>query len=54
MREHSPSHQTENICMTFIQFRPNVFDIGPALYKCYKNVLRLLGSQYVGARKQSV
>ena len=26
-----------------LQRRPNVFDAGPTLYKCYTNVLRLLG-----------
>ena len=31
-----------NICITFIQRRPNVFDVGPTLYKCYANVLCLL------------
>ena len=35
--------QTQNICITFIQQRPNVFDVGPTLYKCYTNVLCLLG-----------
>ena len=35
---------TKNICITFVQRRPNVFDIGPILYKiCYTNVLCLLG-----------
>ena len=24
----------KNMCMTFIQRRPNVFDVGPTLYKC--------------------
>ena len=28
--------------ITFIQRRPNVFDVGPTLYKCYQNVLCLL------------
>ena len=37
------SQQTQNICITFVQRRPNVFDVGPALYKCYTNVLCLLG-----------
>ena len=37
------SQQTQNICITFIQRRPNVFDVGPTLYKCYTNVLCLLG-----------
>ena len=36
-----PSKQ--NICITFVQRRPNVFDVGPALFKCYTNVLCLLG-----------
>ena len=27
----------KNICITFIQRRPNVFDVGPTLYKCYTN-----------------
>ena len=31
------------ILITFVQRRPNVFDIGPTLYKCYKNVLCSLG-----------
>ena len=34
--------QTQNICITFVQRRPNVFDAGPTLYKCYTNVLCLL------------
>ena len=36
------SQQTQNInCITVVQRRPNV---GPILYKCYTNVLSLLGS----------
>ena len=35
--------QTQNICRTFIQCRPNVFDVGPTLYESYTNVLCLLG-----------
>ena len=31
------------ICITFEQRRPNVFDVGPTLYKCYTNVVCLLG-----------
>ena len=38
-----PSQSTQNICIKFIQRRPNVFDVGPTLYKCYTNVLCLLG-----------
>ena len=37
------SQQTQNICMTFIQCWANVEDVGPTLYKCYTNVLCLLG-----------
>ena len=32
------------LCIIFVQRRPNVFDVGPTLYKCYTNVLCLLGS----------
>ena len=32
----------QNICITFIQRRPNVFDVGPTLYKCYTDILCLL------------
>ena len=43
--ESAPSkHKT--FCITFVQRRPNVFDVGPALYKCYTNVLRLLRRKY--------
>ena len=37
------TQQTQDICITFIQRWPNVFDVGPTLYKCYRNVLCLLG-----------
>ena len=37
--------QTQNICITFVQRRPNVFDVGPTFYKCYTNVLCSLDSQ---------
>ena len=33
------TQQTQNICIRFAQRRPNVFDIGPTLYKCYTNIL---------------
>ena len=36
------SEQTQNICLTFEQRRPSVFDVGPTLYKSYTNVLCLL------------
>ena len=35
------SQQTRNICITFVQRRPNVFDVGPPLYTCYKKALCL-------------
>ena len=28
------SQQTQNICITFVQRRHKVFDVGPTLYKC--------------------
>ena len=40
------TQQTQNICITFVQRRPNVEDVGPTLYKCYANVLCLLGRQH--------
>ena len=36
------SQQTQNICITFMQGRPNVFKVGPTLYKCYTNVTGLV------------
>ena len=29
------AQQTQNICIAFIQHRPNVFDAGPTLYKYF-------------------
>ena len=40
---HCTTRQTGNICIPFIQRRPNVYDAGPTLYKCYTNVSCLLG-----------
>ena len=40
------SQQTQNICIPFIQCWTNVEDVGPTLYKCYTNVLCLLGCLY--------
>ena len=37
------SQQTQNTCITFVQRRPNVFDVGPTLYKCYTSIMCLLG-----------
>ena len=34
---------TQNICITFMQCWANVEDVEPTLYKCYANVLCLLG-----------
>ena len=41
-REEPMTQQTQNICITFIQRRPNVEDVGTTWYKCYTNVLCLL------------
>ena len=38
------AQQTQNICITFIQCWTNVEDVGPTLYKCFTNVLCLLGN----------
>ena len=38
------SQQAQNICITFVQRRTNVEDVGSTLYKCY--VLCLLGHQF--------
>ena len=37
------TQQTQNICIAFVQCWTNVEDAGPPLYKCYTNVLCLLG-----------
>ena len=37
------TQQTLSICITFVQRRPNVLDVGLTLYECYTNVLCLLG-----------
>ena len=37
------TQQTQDICVTFVQCWTNVEDVGPTLYKCYTNVLCLLG-----------
>ena len=37
------SQQTQNICITFVQCWTNVEDVGLMLFKCYANVLCLLG-----------
>ena len=37
------SHQTQNVCMTFVHCWPNVADVGPTLYTCYTNVWCLVG-----------
>ena len=39
-RQYLPS---KHICITCIQRRSNVFDVGPTLHKCYTNGLCLWG-----------
>ena len=41
------TQQTQNISIASVQRRPNVFNVGLALYKCYTNILYLLGRAYV-------
>ena len=36
-KKQSPSQQTQNICITFVQRRLSIFDVGPAMYKWYTN-----------------
>ena len=40
------TQQAQIICITFVQRRLNVFDVGPTLYKCYANVLCLPGKTF--------
>ena len=42
-RQKKISQQTQNICIAFVQCWTKVDDVGPTLYKCYTNVLCLLG-----------
>ena len=37
------TQQSQDICITFIQRWPNVFDVGPTLHEVIQNVLCLLG-----------
>ena len=51
LRESPPAQQTQHICITFIQRRPNVFNVGPTLYKVIQMFLaecRSTFSVYVG------
>ena len=41
------SQQTQNICITSLQCWTNVEDVGSSLYKCYTNVLCLLGKALI-------
>ena len=36
------SKWAQDMCITFVQRRPDVEDVGPTLYKCYTHVLCLL------------
>ena len=39
LKHWRPHQQTRSICITFVQRRPNVFDVGPSLYKCYAHAV---------------
>ena len=43
LRESPPAQQTQDISITFIQHRFNVFDVGPALHKVIQMFFCLLG-----------
>ena len=46
LKQHRASVSLPSKHKTSIQRRPNVFDVGPTLHKCYTNALRLPGIQY--------
>ena len=50
------TQQTQNICipLNFVQRRPNVFDVGLILYKCYTKLLCFLGILPVVRMRQIV
>ena len=48
------TQQIQNIFITCVQCWTNVDDVGPALYKCYKNVLCLLGNATCHTRGENV
>ena len=52
--EHYQSQQTQNICITFVQRWPNVFDVGPTFHKCYANVLCLLDNTLLYYRSRLI
>ena len=41
-------------CITFIQCRTNVEDVGPTLYKCYTNVLCSLGASILSYNRKGI
>ena len=44
MRESPPAaQQTQEICITFIQRRPNVFDVGPTLHEVIQMSIQAFG-----------
>ena len=43
MKIETLTQQTQNICIAFVQRRPNIFDVGPT--KCYTNVFT--GTLYI-------
>ena len=40
------TQQTQNIYITFVQYKTTVEDVELTLYECYKNVLCLLGTTF--------
>ena len=41
-RKSSAAQQTQDICITFIQCRPNVFEVGPTLHEVIQMFLCFL------------
>ena len=42
------TQKTQNICIAFVQCRPNVFDAGPPFYKCYTMFFDFTGKSNSG------
>ena len=55
LRESPPGQQTQDICITFIQRRPNVFDFGPTLHKVIQMFCVYWACQYkLGSRSFNI
>ena len=53
LRESPNAQQTQDICITFIQRRPNVFDVAPTLHKVIQMFLVFTGSIFTSLGSSS-